>query len=70
MRRTAVVNQIRGLLLKRGITVRTGRCHLDAALPIILKDGSASLSGALRFLLAELKRELNSLPATSNERRR
>jgi len=26
MRRTAVVNQIRGLLLERGITVRTGRC--------------------------------------------
>jgi transposase len=29
MRRTAVVNQIRGLLLERGITVRTERCHLD-----------------------------------------
>lgn len=28
MRRTAVVNQIRGLLLERSITVRTGRCHL------------------------------------------
>ena len=38
MRRTAVVNQIRGLLLERGITVRTGRCHLDAALPNILED--------------------------------
>ncbi len=37
MRRTAVVNQIRGLLLERGITVRTGRCHLDAALPISSK---------------------------------
>ena len=33
MRRTAVVNQIRGLLLERGITVRKGRCHLDAMLP-------------------------------------
>jgi transposase len=32
MRRTAVVNQIRGLLLERGITLRKGRCHLDAAL--------------------------------------
>ena len=30
MRRTAVVNQIRSLLLERGITVRKGRCHLDA----------------------------------------
>jgi transposase len=61
MRRTAVVNQIRGLLLERGITVRTGRCHLDAALPHILEDGSTSLSGALRFLLAELKQELEEL---------
>jgi transposase len=60
MRRTAVVNQIRGLLLERGITVRTGRCHLDAALPKIL-DGSTALSGALRFLLVELKRELEQL---------
>ncbi len=61
MRRTAVVNQIRGLLLERGITVRTGRCHLDAALPNILEDGSTLLSGALRFLLVELKRELEQL---------
>jgi transposase len=61
MRRTAVVNQIRGLLLERGITVRTGRCHLDAALLNILEDGSTLLSGALRFLLAELKQELEQL---------
>jgi transposase len=33
MRRTAVINQIRGLLLERGITLRKGRCHADAALP-------------------------------------
>src|SRR5207342_637618 len=61
MRRTAVVNQIRGLLLERGITVRTGRCHLDAALPNILEDGSTPLSGTLRFLLMELKQELEQL---------
>lgn len=61
MRRTSVVNQIRGLLLERGITVRTGRCHLDAALPNILEDGSTSLSGTLRFLLVELKQELEQL---------
>ena len=61
MRRTAVVNQIRGLLLERGITVRTGRCHLDAALPGILEDGSTSLSGAVRLLLSQLKQELEQL---------
>ena len=48
MRRTAVINQIRGLLLERGITLRKGRCHVDEALPGILEDASAKLSGALR----------------------
>src|ERR1700694_3868573 len=38
-----------------------GRCHLDAALPSILEDGSTSLSGTLRFLLVELKQELEQL---------
>jgi transposase len=61
MRRTAVVNQIRGLLLERGITLRKGRCHLDAALPGILEDATAALSGAVRFLLGELKLELAQL---------
>ena len=33
MRRTAVINQIRGLLLERGITLWQGRRHVDEALP-------------------------------------
>jgi transposase len=53
MRRTAVINQVRGLLLERGITLRKGR-HVDAALPGILEDADAKLSGALRVLLAQL----------------
>ena len=61
MRRTAVINQIRGLLLERGITVRQGRGHIDAALPGILEDASAQLSGALRVLLVQLKLELDHL---------
>jgi transposase len=61
MRRTAVVNQIRGLLQERGITLRKGRCHLDAALPGILEDGTSKLSGAVRLLLAQLKLELDQL---------
>src|SRR6202453_3316722 len=36
MRRTAVVNQIRGLLLERGLTLPKGRSHVDRALPRIL----------------------------------
>jgi len=59
MRRTAAINQIRGLLLERGITVRKGRSHVDAALPGILEDASAKLSQALRMLLAQLKLELD-----------
>jgi transposase len=61
MRRTAVVNQIRSLPLKRGITVRKGRRHVDAALPGILEDATAKLSGAVRLLLAQLKLELDQL---------
>jgi transposase len=39
MRRTAVVNQVRGLLLERGTTLRKGRRYLDEALPSILASG-------------------------------
>ena len=61
MRRTAVINQIRGLLLERGITLRKGRRYLEEALPGILEDADAKLSGAVRFLLAQLKLELEQL---------
>jgi hypothetical protein len=61
MRRTAAINQVRGLLLERGITLRKGRHHVDAALPGILEDADAKLSGALRVLLAQLKLELDHL---------
>jgi transposase len=61
MRRTAVINQIRGLLLERGITLRKGRRSLEEALPGILEDADAKLSGAVRFLLAQLKSELEHL---------
>jgi hypothetical protein len=61
MRRTAVINQIRGLLLERGITLRKGRHHVDAALPLILEDADANLSGAVRLLLTPLKLDLDQL---------
>ena len=60
-RRTAVINQMRGLLLERGITVRKGRRYIEAALPGILEDADAKLSGALRLLLAQLKLELDQM---------
>ena len=67
MRRTAVVNQIRGLLLERGITLRKGRRHVDAALPEILEDATSKLSGALRMLTAQLRIELDQLASRIDE---
>jgi transposase len=59
-RRTAVMNQIRGLLLERGITVPKGRLHLEAALSVVLTDAE-KLSATVRLLLAQLKLELGQL---------
>src|ERR1700735_4923675 len=67
MRRTAVVNQIRGLLLERGITLRQGRRQLETALPGILEDATSRLSGALRMLLGQLKLELEQLAGRIDE---
>jgi transposase len=61
MRRTAVVNQIRGLLLERGIILRKGRTYVDQDLPRILENAELKLSGALRALLAQLTIELGQL---------
>jgi transposase len=58
---SSAINQVRGLLLERGITLRKGRRHVDAALPGILEDADAKLLGALRVLLAQLKLELDHL---------
>src|SRR5580704_17533142 len=66
-RRTAVINQIRGLLLERGITMRKGRCRVDAALPGILGDATTKLWGALRMLLAQLRLELDHLDMRIDE---
>jgi transposase len=60
-RHTAVINQIRGLLLERGITVSRGRRHIEESLPRILEDPDSKLSGALRLLLHELRQEMQYL---------
>jgi transposase len=59
--RTAVINQIRGLLLERGITVGKGRRHIEEALPGIVEDADNKLSGALCVLLGELRGEMQYL---------
>ncbi len=67
MRRTAVVNQIRSLLLERGLTLPKGRRYVDQQLPRILEDGELRLSGCFRVLLAQLKIELEQLTARIEE---
>src|SRR3974390_2341471 len=66
-RRTSVINQIRGLLLERGITFRKGRRHAEACLPGILEDPESNLSGPLRMLLVQLQRELRQLQSQIEE---
>ncbi len=61
MRRTAVVNQIRSLLLERGLTLPKGRRYVDQMLPRILEDATLRLSDSFRVLLAQLKVELDQL---------
>jgi transposase len=56
-----VINQIRGLLLERGITVSKGRRRIEESLPGILEDPGSKLSGALRLLLHELRQEMQYL---------
>jgi transposase len=53
MQRTAVVNQIRGLLLERGTAMRKGRRYVDEALPSIVAESSFKLSGAVLVLLVD-----------------
>jgi len=66
-RRTAVINQIRGLLLERGWTLPKGRSHVDHALPDILADTASRLSGSFRALVAQLKLDLDQLSARIEE---
>ena len=68
-RRTSVINEIRGLLLERGITFRKGRRHAEASLPGILNTDNG-LSGLLRMLLARLQGELRQLQSQIDEARR
>ncbi len=67
MRRTAVINQIRGLLLERGLTLPKGRSHLEEAIPEILADANLKLSDSFRVLLAQLKIELDQLTTRIEE---
>lgn len=60
-RRTAQVNQVRGLLLEYGIEIPQGRAGLMRRLPEILEDGENGLSERFRAELNHLLEELRHL---------
>jgi len=59
--RTALANQIRGLLGEYGIAVVGGIDRLRQALPVILEDEANGLSGMFRETLAEMAERLQWL---------
>ncbi len=59
--RTALANQIRGLLRERGIVVAQAIARLRRALPLILEDESNRLSALMRELLGEMAERLRML---------
>ncbi len=60
-RRTALINQIRGFLLERGVAVRAGRSSLRGQMARLLDEAEAALSPFLRQLLDDLWREWQQL---------
>ena len=56
-RRTALINQIRGFLLERGITFAAQPVHLRKNLPAVIEDAEQNLSPRLRWLLDRLWQE-------------
>ena len=62
-RRTAVINQIRGFLLERGLTFAQGPANLRRRMPWLLEDAAANLTPRMRSLLAHLWQEWQQLEA-------
>jgi transposase len=59
--RTGVINQIRGFLIERGITVRQGAVPLRKALPDILSSNTDVLSPRMVRLIADLAQDWRRL---------
>jgi transposase len=65
--RTAIINQIRGFLIERGITVRQGPGPLRKLLPDVLSSPPAALSPRILRLIAELHADWRRFEALSAE---
>jgi transposase len=59
--RTALINQIRGLLLEYGIAIRVGPGAVRASLPDILEDAENELSSLGRLAFSQLLDELRAI---------
>jgi transposase len=62
-RRTALINQIRGFLLERGIAFPKGPANLRNQMPVILEDAEQNITPRMRRLLADLWQEWKQLEA-------
>jgi len=60
-RRTAVINQVRGFLLDRGITFAAGPAKLRREIPQLLEDSEQNITPRMRSLLAYLWQEWKQL---------
>jgi transposase len=60
-KRTALVNQIRGLLGERGIVINEGIDQVRKQLPLILEDADNNLTPLSRELFAEQHEKLKQL---------
>ena len=59
-RRTALINQIRGFRLERGITFSKGPANLRNQIPPILEDAERNISPRMRLLLTQCGRNGSS----------
>jgi transposase len=56
-RRTALINEIRGFLLERGITFAAESIHLRKNLPAVIEDAEQNLTARIRWLLQRMWEE-------------
>lgn len=62
-RRTALINQLRAILLERGITVPQRRRVLESRIPAVLAEERTGLSPRVRLLIEDLRTEWHDLDA-------
>ena len=69
-RRTALINEIRGFLLERGLTFAVRPLYLRKNLPAVIEDAEQNLSPRLRWLLDRLWQEWKRSAQQSRGRNR